>query len=112
MTRSELSARVAARSSLSKTEAAAALDALTSQDKENQLTRSQYKGSDIDVDILEASDVKLTIDGMDIQIRHDREAQAFTTGWIPYQTFESPEKLAEKIVDQFFAIKGSRSDEN
>ena len=84
----------------------------SSQDKANQLTRSQYKGSDIDVDILESSDAKLTIDGIEIQIRQDREAQAFTTGWLPYQTFESPEKLAEEVVDQFFAIKESRSDEN
>ena len=76
------------------------------------MTRSQYKGCNIDVDTLESTDLKIAIDGVEIQVCHDKEAQEFTSGWLPYQTFGTPEKLAEEVAERFFAGKEGSRNEN
>ena len=58
----------------------------------------QYK--DIKIEFDESSKPKLTIDGEFVQASHDTDAGEFTTGELPYRSFNSVQQLAEAIVDQ------------
>ena len=67
------------------------------------MARSQYKRCSIDVDTQTSAGPKIAIDGVEIQVCYDSEAQEFNSGWLPYQTFKSPEELAEEVADRFFS---------
>ena len=57
-----------------------------------------YKEKKIEIE--ESAGLKVSIDGVPVQVSQDVEAKEFNAGELPYRSFKSLKELAEAIVDQ------------
>ena len=62
------------------------------------MDKVEYKNKKIEFE--ESASQKISIDGEQIQVNHDTDANEFNTGELPYRSFKLVKELAEAIVDQ------------
>ena len=58
----------------------------------------KYKNKKIEFE--ESANPKISIDGEQIQVSHDADANEFNAGELPYRSFKLVKELAKAIVEQ------------
>ncbi len=62
------------------------------------MDKFEYKNKKIEFE--ESANPKISIDGEQIQVSHDADANEFNAGELPYRSFKLVKELAEAIVEQ------------